>query len=217
MKKIILLLLIISMAACQQAKPAITQPNLTDVTRQIVLEQFALLDNEYGTDWHAEQIPTNMIKLDAVEPWTARMIFLKDRIQSKNDTTAETLIDARIDMLKAQLSYYLMLKNGEEGQANLTQNIDCKNAKIIAKSLGLYNTAYTNWYNFTLHMDAVLQDEEMRELIGANDKKPEFYESTFGNVKKYIEAVQQKVYQDCEIEIVMQDKIIDLQPDEVLS
>ncbi|MBW2970200.1 hypothetical protein KY309_03085 [Candidatus Woesearchaeota archaeon] len=216
MKKIILLLLIISMAACQP-KPTITEPNITDVTRQIVLEQFALLDNEYKTDWHEEKIPDNMIELEAIEPWTARMIFLKDRIQSKNDTTAEKLIDARIDMLKSQLAYYLMLKTGKEGQVNITENTDCKNVKIIAKALGLYNTAHTNWYNFTIHMDAVLQDEEMRELIGADDRRPKFYKSYFGNAKKYIEAVQQKVYKDCEVEIVMQDKIIDLQPDEVLS
>ncbi|MCX6708299.1 MAG: hypothetical protein NTW67_01445 [Candidatus Woesearchaeota archaeon] len=167
MKKILCVLLLICLAACQTVEKPIqktTPANITDVNKAAVLEQFAKLDLELNTSWHEESIPANMIQVKAIEPWTANMMFLRDRLSEKNDTLVLDLVDARVQMLKSQLAYYLMLKVGENGTINMTrigktltpaQEIDCRNSKVIAKSLGLYYSSYAAWKNFTILMDKV--------------------------------------------------------------
>jgi hypothetical protein len=216
MKKILFALLLIFIAGCQTAAPIqkTTPANITDVDKAAVLEQFAKLDLELNTSWHEESIPFNMIQVKAIEPWTANMLFLRDRISEKNDTVLLNLADARIEMLKSQLAYYLMIKAGPNGTINMTktgkiltpiQEIDCRNSKVIAKSLGLYYSSYAAWKNFTILMDKVLQDEEMRGQIGANKERPKFYNPPFADALAYIDAAKKAVYEQCEVEIVMQD------------
>lgn len=218
MKKTLCLLLIIVLAACQTAAPVqkTTPANITDVNKVAVLEQFAKLDLELNTTWHEESIPFNMIEVKSIEPWTANMLFLRNRISEKNDTVLIDLVDARVQMLKSQLAYYLMIKVGPNGTINMTrtgktltptQEIDCKNSKVIAKSLGLYYSSYAAWKNFTILMDRALQDEEIRGQIGANRDKPKFYNPPFADALDYINTAKKTVYQQCEIEIVMQDML----------
>jgi len=216
MKKILCVLLLICLAACQTTTPIqkTTPANITDVNKAAVLEQFAKLDLELNTSWHEESIPANMIQVKAIEPWTANMMFLRDRLSEKNNTLVLDLVDARVQMLKSQLAYYLMLKVGENGTINMTrtgktlmptQEIDCRNSKVIAKSLGLYYSSYAAWKNFTILMDEVLQDEEMRAQIGANKERPKFYNPPFADALEYIKTTKKTVYDQCEVEIVMQD------------
>ncbi|VVB80934.1 Uncharacterised protein [uncultured archaeon] len=224
MRKIIYVLLLICLVACQTAPKPIqktTPENITDVNKAAVLEQFAKLDLELNSSWHEESLPSNPIKLKNIEPWTANMLFLKNRIAEKNDTVLLDLVDARMEMLKSQLAFYLMLKVGENGTINMTktnktftptQEIDCRNSKVIAKSLGLYYSSYAAWKNFTILMDKALQDQELRSQIGANQNKPKFYNPPFADALEYIKAAKKAVYDQCEVEIVMQDMLPNPQP-----
>ena len=211
MKQYILLALAI-LIACQ------TPVTKTNLTTSDVLEEFTKIDAELNTNWHEEQIPDNMIRPDAIEPWTAKMIFLKDRLAQQNNTIAEKLVNARLDMLKSQLAYYASARIGEKGKIDFVEEnglkpseiINCSDVKLIAKSLGLYNTAYIAWTNFTLHMDEVMQkDVEIREKIGTGEKKPKFYETQFPHALKLIEASTKAVYDQCQVEIIIQDKMED--------
>lgn len=217
MRKILFVLLLIFIAGCQTAEKPIQKTipaNITDVNKAAVLEQFAKLDLELNTSWHEESIPFNMIQVKAIEPWTANMLFLRDRLSEKNDTLLIDLVDARVQMLKSQLAYYLMIKVGPNGTINMTrtgktlapiQEIDCRNSKVIAKSLGLYYSSYAAWKNFTILMDKVLQNEEFRGQIGTNKERPKFYDPPFPDALDYIAAAKKAVYEQCEVEIVMQD------------
>lgn len=216
MKRILCaLILLLLLIACKTPEtPKLTQPeNITDLSKAGILEEFSKLDLQLNTSWREETIPTNMIRLDAIEPWTANMVFLKDRLPKTNDSVLQNLVDARIDMLKSQLSYILMLNVGEKGIINMTQKdgkfapaqeIDCKNAKIIAKSLGLYDTSYRTWTNFSLHLDKALQDDrDLRQQLG-DANRPKFYDSMLKNAPEYIKTAQKAVYDQCQIEIVIQ-------------
>ncbi|GEM_PF-7063396 len=217
MKKIfVIIILLLLLIACNTPKTALkpTEPeNTTELSKTGILALFSKLDSELNTSWREEEIPTNMINIKAIEPWTANMVFLKDRLATKNDSVLQNLVDARIDMLKSQLSYYLMLEVGEKGIINMTQldkkftpaqEIDCKNAKIIAKSLGLFDASHKAWKNFSMHLDEALQNDlDLRKQLG-DSNRPKFYNSLLDNVPEYTAAAQKTVYNQCEIEIVIQ-------------
>lgn len=214
MKRIILIMLLL--AACAPIPPPV--PAAPNITATSILDEFAKIDSELNTSWRNEQIPGNMIRPDAVEPWTAHLVFLKDRITAQNNSLLNNLVEARIAMLKSQVAFYLTAEIGEKGIINLTlvnitkagktfaaaEKIDCGRVPVVAKSIGLYSSAFTAWKNFNLNMDTALQDIELRQRIGVNENRSAFYKSHFGDAEALIDATKIAVAEQCGVEIVIQ-------------
>ncbi len=201
MKKTALLLILTILTACMpEIQPQ--QNQTTNIsTKDLVLNEFARLDKELNTSWHEEQLPDNMIKTEAIEPWTAQMLFLKDRISNQNDTISLKLVEARTDMLKSQLAFYLM----KEINYTPTDKINCDDFETPAKAMGLLDAAHKSWLNFLKNMDVVLQDAEWRNLIGVDEKRPKFYKTPLHNAPKTINETVNAVKTQCGIEIVIQN------------
>ncbi|HLF54525.1 MAG TPA: hypothetical protein VI612_02300 [Candidatus Nanoarchaeia archaeon] len=202
MKRFLLLLLLL--AACQPVQ----KENSNSITLLTVLDEFSNLDKELNTSWREEQIPDNMIEMSAVEPWTAKVLFLKDRIAGRNDTLLLNLVDARIEMLRSQVAYHLMLQVGENGVVNtairndtgvVLEEINCDYATEIAEFNRFYYLSYTYYVNFIKFMDALLQDSlEARQKL-ADSSRPAFYDSELGNADKRVAAIGDALVEKCSV------------------
>ncbi len=192
------------LAACQPA----VHTEKENIAISTVLDEFSELDAELNTSWRTEHIPDNLIEMEAVEPWTAKMLFLKDRIAGRNDTLLLNLIDARIEMLRSQLAYHLMLQVGENGvvdtairnnTAVVLEKINCDYASEIAEFNRLYYLSYTYFVNFNKFMDELLQDSlEARQKLG-DSNRPAFYISELGNTDKRVAAIGDALVEECSV------------------
>lgn len=200
MKRFLLLLLLL--AACQPVQ------NETSITLSSVLDDFTKLDSELNTSWRAEHIPDNMIEMEAVEPWTAKMLFLKDRLAGRNDTLLLNLVDARIEMLRSQLAYHLMLQVGDKGVVDtairnntgvVLEEINCDDASEIAEFNRFYYLSYTYYLNFNKFMDDLLQNSlEARQKLGDSNRLA-FYDSQLGNTDKRVAAIGDALVEECSV------------------
>lgn len=200
MKRLFVLLLLL--AACQPVQ------NETSITLSSVLDEFSELDSELNTSWRTEHIPDNIIEMEAIEPWTAKMLFLKDRLAGQNETLLFNLVDARIEMLRSELAYRLMLQVGEKGvvdtaiknnEAVVLEEINCDDASEIAEFNRLYYLSYKYYINFNRFMDDLLQDSlEARSRLG-NSNRPAFYDSKLGNADKRVAAIGDVLVEKCSV------------------
>lgn len=198
MKRVVLCLLLL-LAACQAPKPVVEDQQQVTPPLDLngVLDQFKILDRQLDTLWRQEQIPDNLIDQNAIKPWTASMLFLKDRLASQNNTALMTVVDARIDMLRAEVAYYLINDiDGkvdvtiEDGEATVT-NIDCAKKEDIEQYYKLYGLAYKYYEGFVEKLDGLSQESvEMRQVF-ADQNRPAFYDSRMGAVEKTLIAVSQ--------------------------
>ncbi len=209
MRKILICLLVV-LAACQAQEPAKTTANATNITLQNVLDEFEKLDAQLNTTWKQERIPDKLIDADAIEPWTANMIFLKDRLA--NDELLADLVQSRIEMLRAQLAYHLMSKVGEDGvvetegnvtHAKVIEKIDCTKIEKIQEFNRLFRLANKYYLNFVRLMDEVLQRSPEAKAALADDKRIAFYDSKLGNVEARTEAIKNAVQEECGYELAL--------------
>lgn len=227
MKEKILLIALILLTACQTTiQPATnTTSNATfpKVTLTDVLEEFSMIDAELNTSWHKEEIPENMIPPEAIQPWTERLQVLQGAVE-KNSAPA-LLIEARLDVLRSQLAYYLGAEIGEKGALLMEQNgkefkatnVNCENVQEIAKATKLYYLSFKSWLEFVGHMDELLQNHEAQQKIGTNEKRPAFYKPTFADAQAKIDATVKAVEEQCRLAINLEDTKPSLQHDAAQS
>jgi hypothetical protein len=177
-----------------------------------VIDEFAVLDADLNTSWKQEQIPTNIIPLASIEPWTKRLNLLKDL--TEKDSFAHQLIQARLEMLRSQAAYYLGAEIGEKGEVPLKQEqttfiagqVKCSNVQEIDKATKLYYTSYKHYMKFFNLMDNILQNsQEGREKIGIDKTRIQFYDSHFALAPKKMDAIQAAVEEQCGYVITFED------------
>ena len=183
---------------------------------QAVIKEFDKLDSELNTSWHEEQIPNNMIPEDAIEPWLASMLFLRNRLAQLNASDLLfKLVDARIKMLEAQKNYHIAEGFGEQGKVTfvkekgkfkVNETIDCDDAQIIANATAYYDAASKEAVKAQYLFDLLLTKSfEARELIGVDKNRPKFYESFIDDINVKVKLTQQAVAEQCGIEIVIKN------------
>ena len=137
MKRLLVIFMLLLAACVPQID---TAPETTELTLNDVLAEFDKLDSELNTSWKEEQIPDNMLPLKKMEPWTSQLLFLRERT---TDELLTNLIDARIEMIKSQLAYYLVAKQGEAGSVEMvksgkeytvTEEINCEDIPSIKEA-----------------------------------------------------------------------------------
>lgn len=202
LKPLIILMLLIGCAAPEQPEPILPpDPTPDTISLQEVVMTFDKIDSELNTSWRTEEIPKNLIRPQAIEEWRAHVLFLKN--QAALGTIEEQLLDARLNMLKAQAAHYLVMQNGPEsvletrrnvGVSNVTyfvsQDVDCTNAPKILHSLRLLQEEHNAWKSFFTSMDDILQEStEARTLIGVNENRPKFYNYYLTDFEPYKKAI----------------------------
>lgn len=225
MKKYLLIIALMLMVACEQPAP---QPNETiiietNITTNItlttpllslteVLDEFSVLDADLNTSWKKEQIPDNMIRPLAVEPWTKRLKLIEDL--TEKDSLANKLVQARLEMLRTQITYYLGAEIGDKGIVPLKLEgteftpglVSCENIKDIEKSIKIYSISYSHYLKFVGHMDNILQSsEEAKQKIGIDDTKIAFYDGPFNQAQKKIDSTLKAVEDQCDYVITLED------------
>lgn len=212
MKYIIpIIAMLLLLAACtphveQKNEPAtISTTTKANLTVDNIFREFDALDAQYNTSWKKEHIPKSMINPKALQPWTDYTLALKNITQK--DTLASELIDARLEMLSAQTAVYLGVEIGQKGAVPSTTGendtiiigtLNCSNIEDIAKATKFYQMAYHSWQRFSGHMDNVLQyDVAARAIIGVDNNKMPFYESSFQKARKKIEATAEAAKEQC--------------------
>ena len=150
-----------------------------------------------------------MIHGGAIKPWTDAMLTLKEKIPTHgNDPLAMQLVDARFEMLKSQVGYYLLAETGQKGILDMVkenktdkviESVNCEDVPTIVKATRAYSLSFKYFINFQKSMDDLLQkSQEARELIGATkDNRVEFYSSKFGDVEKQITATLEAIHAQC--------------------
>jgi len=214
MKKTPLLLLSL-LIACQSAMLTTNEPTPTpkieELTLSQVIDEFSVIDSQLNTTWKLEQIPDKMIAPRSIVPWTQKIEMLKALAQQGLPTE---LIEARLEMLRAQAAYYTgaNIKKGEvklEMQDNEVKvaSINCDNMREIAEATKLYNVAFVHWRTFFGIMDQILQkSKEAREKIGTDENRPAFYKSQFGTAQKRMQAIQDALKYECGFTLNLEDK-----------
>lgn len=215
MKQLLIILALAALIACQPAaetpkQPVSSEPTTitddTNITFADVLNEFDALDKELNHSWKQENIPYNMIPPEHVEPWTARVVKLKDKLKTQNNPRALNLVNARIAMLESQLAYYLMattensnVEVAKEGKNYIvTEPINCEHVPNIIKAINLNSKAAEAQLEFMTHMDNVLQgSQEAKERLGANENRLAFYTHPFANLNDYIKAVEDAIIVNC--------------------
>ena len=213
MKKIILLLIVLFLlAGCkvQTLVPSAENATPTPVKKTVpplstILDDFARLDSQFNTSWHSEAIPDHMIPATMIEPWADRMLSL----ENETDNISVLLVDARIDMLKSQLAWYLAKDIGPRGElemsklgkeVNITEKINCADAPDITKEIKLYISSFKYWLAFNHAMDELLQKSpEAQEKIGVDEKRPAFYNKVFEDAPEEIAAIIKAMKDQCNI------------------
>jgi hypothetical protein len=207
-------ILLILLAACVQVVVEENQTNATpttapqpNVTVQNILDEFEAIDAQYKTSWMNEQVPKNMIRPESLEPWTNKLLMLKNL--TPKDSLAFELIEARLEMLSAQTAVYLGAQIGEKGSVPFTRTgenatigtLNCTNIKEIAKATKLYQVSFHSWQRFAGHMDAVLQfDIDARNKLGVDDKRMPFYQSSFQGAREKIRETAEAAKEQCGVQ-----------------
>lgn len=217
MKQVIpIIAVLVLLAACVQMPQETTNATNTttiqaNLTVNDVLGEFEALDAQYNTSWMKEQIPKSMINPKTLQQWTDRTLALKN-ITMKN-TLASELIDARLEMLSAQTAIYLGVRIGEKGAVPLAieeehfiaGRLNCNNIKEIAEATRLYQVAFHSWERFGGHMDTVLQDDiAARPILGVNNNRMPFYQSSFQKAREKIEVTAKAVEEQCGFKIKLE-------------
>lgn len=203
MKRIALVLLIL-LAACQAPTDPALEQEPTDLSLQGIINEFEALDNTYNTNWQEERIPDNIIRLDAIEPWTKRLTTLQDRLDETS--AAYQLIDARLAMLESQLALYLR-EDYEHGDVTLVKEDDeyvvseilnCDNVPDIINANNLYVKSYNAYFRFFNTMDDLLQTSpDAQQLIGVDNNRLAFYDSPFSDIEKQVKAIEDAIIMQC--------------------
>jgi hypothetical protein len=208
MKTIIpIIVMLVLLIACtphveQQKENSTTNVNLTVDN---IFREFDALDAQYNTSWKKEHITKSMIDPKVLPQWTDYTLALKNITQK--DTLASELIDARLEMLSAQTAVYLSVEIGQKGAVPYTTGendtiivgpLNCSNIEDIAKATKLYQVAFHSWQRFSGHMDNVLQyDVAARAIVGIDNNRMPFYESSFQKARKKIEATAKALREQC--------------------
>ncbi len=213
--KAVLLIFLALLAACtpqpapqENATETTPEPALqANVSVQSMIDEFDALDAQYNTTWKKEQIPKNMIKPEALQPWTDHTLALRN-ITPEN-SLAHELILARLEMLSAQTAVYLGAQIGEKGSVPISRGendtftagtLDCANAEPMAKATKLYQVAFHSWQRFAGHMDTVLQfDASVRSELGVDESRMPFYQSSFKDARQKIGAAARALEEQCRI------------------
>jgi len=220
MKKIMLIIAFLLLAACKPPTPQIneTATNITtDATQPLlslseVLDEFSVLDADLNTSWKKEELPKNMIPPLAVQAWTKRLKLLEDL--TEKDSPARKLVQARLEMLRSQVAYYLGAEIGEKGTVPLKEENDeftpgfvaCENVNDIEKATKLYALSLKHYLKFVQHMDNILQySPEARQKIGIDENKVAFYSAPFNFGQKKIDATIAAVEDQCNYVITLED------------
>ncbi len=211
MKKfaLVLLFLVACTAPVKENPPATNITVQSNLTLRAMIDEFAKIDSELNTSWHEEEIPRKLISPAAIEPWTQRLIVLKNTTEP--DSFPDKLVEARLNMLKSQAAYYLgatvgaegaLIIKGEEGKFTVTEKINCERLPSITKATQLYALSFAHWLRFVHFMDDLLQkSDEAKELIGTNLARPKFYTPTFADAGAKINATVTAVKQQCGYDI----------------
>jgi hypothetical protein len=223
MKKYLTIITFLLLIACEQPAPQTNETIITNITANItlttpmlslteVLDEFSVLDVDLNTSWKKEHIPNNMILPTAVEPWTKRLKLLEDL--TEKDSFANKLVQARLEMLRAQVTYYLGAEIGDKGIVPLKLEgmeftpglVACENIKDIEKSIKIYSISYSHYLKFVGHMDSTLQSsEEAKQKIGIDENKIAFYDGPFNQAQKKIAATLKAVEDQCDYLITLED------------
>ncbi len=223
MKRYLLIIAFILLTACKPPAPQTNETitNITNATKETatpllslseVLDEFAALDADLNTTWKKEQIPDNMIRPLAVEQWTKRLKLLED-LTEKN-SSANRLVQARLEMLRSQVAYYLGAEIGEKGIVPLKQEgetftpglVACENRKEIEKATKLYHISYKHYGKFVTLMDDILQNSvEAREKIGIDENRLAFYEAPFKYGQNKMDTITKAVEEQCNYVISLED------------
>ncbi len=221
MKKYLIIITFLLLIACEQPAPQTNETiinettNITATTPLLslseVIDEFSVLDTDLNTSWKKEHIPSNMIPPLAVEPWTKRLKLIEDL--TEKDSLANKLVQARLEMLRAQVTYYLGTETGEKGTVPLKLDNDaftpglvaCENIKDIEKSIKIYSISYNHYLKFVGHMDSILQSsEEAKQKIGIDENKIAFYDGPFNQAQKKIDATLKAVEDQCSYAIILE-------------
>ncbi len=221
MKKIALLMLLLAACTTPAQTNSTNTTALSNTTLRIMLDEFAKIDTELNTSWHEEEIPRKLIPPTAIEPWTQKLIALKN--STEPDSFPDKLVEARLNMLKSQAAYYLgaeigaagaLVMKGEEGKFTVTEKINCERLPSITKATQYYAHSFAHWLKFVHHMDDLLQkSDEAKELIGTNLARPKFYTPSFADAAGKINATATAVKQQCGYDIALpKEAIYDARP-----
>src|SRR3990172_3631387 len=224
MKRYLLTVIVLLLIACEQPAPPtdeiiITEANITTnitlttplLSLSEVLDEFSVLDADLNTSWKKENIPEKLISPTAVEPWTKRLKLIEDL--TEKDSVANKLVQARLEMLRSQVTYYLGAEIGEKGTVPLKLEgetftpglVACENIKDIEKSIKIYSISYSHYLKFVGHMDNILQSsEEARQKIGIDETKIAFYDGPFNQAQKKIAATLKAVEDQCDYVITLE-------------
>lgn len=160
-----------------------------------VLDTFNDIDAELNTSWKEEQLPANPIPLAAIEPWTAELLFLNDRIAEQNNTVITNLLAARMSMLKSQLAAHLLAQERAKIRATITAdgatNVNCDEKTHVRTLLSLYGEMHDSWIQFRNRLDAALQESHTARAALADAHRPAFYESDINNAQTEVISLQQ--------------------------
>jgi len=172
-----------------------------------VISEFNELDDELNYSWREESIPTNPIDPAHIQPWAARMLFLRDRFADQPESRAAKLVDARIAMLESQAAFYMWAKT-QEGHVKLAQqagsivaaeDIECTRVPKIIEATNYLLKSHLMYQEFFKNMDDVLQGSpQAQAFIGVNEQRPAFYTSMLRSIPKQAEAIEDAFIADCE-------------------
>lgn len=215
-----------------QTSQAVNQTvNLSNQTSglQQILAEFARLDAEFGTFWREEQIPNNLIPREAIEPWTAALLFIRKRLEQAFEQAQEqgqadkkgfevllNLVDARVKMLEAQSAYYAAEDFGEQGKVTLrkegwkfyiNETINCDDVPLIANATAYYDASAKALKRAQYLLDlALTASKEAQELIGVNEKRPAIYKSLQGDIEMRVKLTKQALAEQCAVDLVIKNE-----------
>ncbi len=197
-----------------------TKPN----TLGNVINEFNEIDKKYDGNWRKERIeltnefggPT-LMPLENIDKAINKLNTLKQDIIEQNlsqkiGTTTlgdllQNLTQARILMLESEKAFHQAQNMGEEGkisfqydgpQITITETTNCKDKPALIKTLTLLNETLTKANTAKEMLDNILiTHPEAKDIIGVNEKKPNFYNSKLDKAYRQIKINENAAYEQC--------------------
>lgn len=200
MKKIILTIALIALAACG---PQLPEGNLNF---DQVISDFDIFDQIHQSSWRYESIPHGTIQPAALEPW---IMHVKELANRTADEDAKHLVEARTQMLKAQAALYdmaridaeiPMIPIGDEGKAEMffvSKKLDCSKVLVFAKYYGLKHEAAQALIRYSQAIEKITPENKTKlETIA-------FHQSKLPGAPEQIKAAVTAIKEQCDVEIVI--------------
>lgn len=171
------------------------------------------LDAAYNASFKEEKLGKMMIPLENVDVFLEKLEETEEDVKETKDSRDKEAVLVFISIRKAMVisekNYQLARKIGNIGLVEDKEGFTCGEAKYILDTAYLFNESFVAARKAISALDDLLyyyrDVEQLQELVGLDENKTQFYDSSLDILSKTIKLNHQALENNCKIKVVTKE------------